>query len=729
MKTKSIMQKVALVLLSFTFSASIVGITPSRTMAEETSFNIHHSLETLTTSNGLAAATYSEKDRKLNRFQPHIYSNYDANTSTKNYLSDAYFGYKINEKSTWLTGVPITSVNYVNGTNIINTVQKDGNFQFESYYFTPFSGDKESRMLVMLVKATNNGQDQKDFSLYSEQNLNLGGNEDNKEERSYYNKRKGYLKEYKGDNIAIYKNINQEGSHYTSGTGENSPVEITNRGGHYLDKTTLKADNLVCGYENRNKCGDIFKKGTSRWYGVVIGLTEDGNEKKLSKDVNYLVNNKNPENLLQNEKNWWNQWHQGEIVPKGLSASEQAVYRQSTAVLKMAQCREHGKSHGQILASLIPGMWSIAWVRDGVYSIQALLASGHTKEAKEGLKFMLNADMRKDETNPTKNYYQRYIESTNKGAPVYGLGVDLGTNYAISVCRYYGNGTEESDKNDNGYNVETDGWGLVLWAVDSYINKTGDKSFLNKYWNTLSKHDADLLVKLVDSKDGLMQPDSSIWEEHWTPYKVGNGIRQRFAYTNITTYNGLKAAAHLATLNKDKQKKELYNEKADSIKDALLNKMVVKSNVTGKNTLGSSLEKISEGTGYHDAAVVEAINFGLVNPKDPLASGIIDSFNSTLRMKSGSPGYMRNQDGGDYDSNEWAFVDLRVATALKNMGKDKESKVLIDWLTDQAHANFDLIPELLTRNNSDYFGSIPMAGFGSGSYILSINNYYNNLRY
>lgn len=329
LKRKSIIQKASLVFLSLIVSVSVVGVTPLKTMAEETSFNVHHSLETLTTSNGLAAATYSEKDRKLNRFQPHIYSNYDANTSTKNYLSDTYFGYGINGKNTWLTGVPLTSVNYVNGTNIINTVQKDGNFQFDSYYFTPFSGDKESRMLVMLVKVTNNGQDQKGFSLYSEQNLNLGGNGDNKEERSSYNKEKGYLKEYKGDNIAIYKNINQEGSHYASGAGENSPVEITNNGGHYTDKTTAKTDDLICGYENRNEGGDVFKQGTSKWYGVVIGLTEDVNETKLSEDVNSFVNNKNPENLLQNEENWWNQWHQGEIVPTGLSASEQAVYRQS----------------------------------------------------------------------------------------------------------------------------------------------------------------------------------------------------------------------------------------------------------------------------------------------------------------------------------------------------------------------------------------------------------------
>jgi GH15 family glucan-1,4-alpha-glucosidase len=47
-------------------------------------------------------------------------------------------------------------------------------------------------------------------------------------------------------------------------------------------------------------------------------------------------------------------------------------------------------------------------------------------------------------------------------------------------------------------------------------------------------------------------------------------------------------------------------------------------------------------------------------------------------------------------------------------------------MTSQATNNYNLIPELLDYNTQDYAGSVPMGGFGSGSYILGINDYYHH---
>lgn len=45
----------------------------------------------------------------------------------------------------------------------------------------------------------------------------------------------------------------------------------------------------------------------------------------------------------------------------------------------------------------------------------------------------------------------------------YGVGVP----YQASVCRYYGDGTEWSD-GDNDPNIELDGFGLLLWYGISF---------------------------------------------------------------------------------------------------------------------------------------------------------------------------------------------------------------------------------------------------------------------
>ncbi|WP_100486980.1 glycoside hydrolase family 15 protein [Sporolactobacillus pectinivorans] len=737
-------KQIFIILLSLIVCTALAGIRPLKVSADSGSaaapvYTGHNSWSQLTTSNGLAAAIYSAAQGKLIRFQRHIYSHVDANSTTPNFMWDSYFGYGIDGgKATWLNNVAVDSAKYVNGTNIINAVQNDNGLQFDSYYFTPFSGKNQhqSSLLVLLMKVTNNSGTDKKVSVFSSENLHLGTDYGTTDEQTAYNANNDYLKEFNGKNgsIAIYKNLNLSNEHHEtgisgSGTGNNPWYDAANNG-KLDDHVVSEGNDISAGFENRT---NELAAGQSKWYGVIIGLNEDRNESNLSDDVLSLANTalSSPEALLTQEKDWWANWHSKEKMPAGLSEQEQQVYRQSTAVLKMSQSRESGSSYGQVLASLIPGEWSIAWARDGNYSIQALIESGHYQEARDALKFMFDAKMRQAEDGSGENYYQKnFIESTDTSPPTYGLGVHLSSNYLISVCRYFGNGTEESDWNNNGPNIEFDGWGLFLWSVDQYVRATGDTGFLadnNKnYWNKLTKQDADLLIELIDPANGLIQPDSSIWEEHWTPFNVLGTApsRQQFAYTDITAYQGLKSAADLAKLMGDERSENKYSDAAASIKDAVLNHLVVHSD--GYRTIASSLERKNDPSHYNDGSTVEAINFGLVNPRSNLASGMIQAFNQNLHITTGStPGFKRDQDGDLYDSREWGFIDLRIAGALSKMGRDGEAKTLLDWMTSQASANYNLIPELLDYNTQDYAGSVPMGGFGSGSYILGINDYYN----
>lgn len=729
-------KKPLMILLSLIISLSMGGIHPLTTKAySSTNYTGHNSWSQLTTSNGLGAALFSTtgSDHALTRFQPHIYSNYDANTTTRNYMYDAYFGYGIQGANgghaNWLNTANVDSAKYVNGTNVINVDQSDqsNHLQFDGYYFTPFSGpnNNQSRTLVMLMKVTNTSSLPQNVSIFSLQNLHMGtGDYGTDNEQASYNSTDNYLKEYNGNNIAIYKSLNQsDNEYYQAGNGDINPWSLASSTGQ-LNNVAQGGNDIAAGFENS---GTTLDAGASKWYGIIIGLTEDGNEGNLSNDVNALAQPamNNPEKLLTQEEDWWANWHSTEKMPAGLSYNERQVYRQSTAVLKMAQCKESGPGYGQIVASLIPGQWSITWARDSNYSIQALTESGHYQEAKEALNFLFNAKMR--QAADGGNYYQEnYIENPDTSTPTYGLDVPLTDNYLISVCRYFGNGTEDSDINDNGYNIEFDGWGLSLWSADKYVTATGDTQFLKDNWNKLKNQDANLLVELMEPSTNLIVPDSSIWEEHWTPYDVLKTVpsRQHFAFTDITVYQGLKSAAHLAELMGDTTDETTYNYKADEIQKAVLKNLVVDNKDI--QTIASSTERKAAGYNFNDASTVEAINFGLVDPQNYLAAGMINAFNNNLHITTGStPGYMRDQDGSSYDSNEWGFIDMRVAGALAKMGRDSESKTLLDWMTSQTMQNYDLIPELFDENTQNYVGSVPMVGFGSGSYILGLNDYYN----
>src|SRR5271165_4998929 len=168
--------------------------------------------------------------------------------------------------------------------------------------------------------------------------------------------------------------------------------------------------------------------------------------------------------------------------PSGASAIEAAVDLQAQVVLRMGQVQETGSGQGQILASVAPGQWNISWVRDMAYAVVGLVRSGHFAEAKAAIAFQLGAQV---------GGYESYV-----GAP-----------YQISVVRYYGNGTEWSDSNADGPNIEFDGFGLFLWELDAYVAGTGDTASLATWWPLVKSKVADVLVGLQEPA-GLIKPDS-----------------------------------------------------------------------------------------------------------------------------------------------------------------------------------------------------------------------------
>jgi len=107
----------------------------------------------------------------------------------------------------------------------------------------------------------------------------------------------------------------------------------------------------------------------------------------------------------------------------------------------------------------------------------------------------------------------------------------------------------------------------------------------------------------------------------------------------------------------------------------------------------------------------------------PAATASLDAWKTGLWNGLTGHGYHRNDDGGSYDEMEWIMVDLRIATALRRDGRPGDvaaADALIAWVTAQARANFDLVPENLDPTTADYAGAVPMVGFGAGAYVLAL---------
>ncbi len=379
-------------------------------------------------------------------------------------------------------------------------------------------------------------------------------------------------------------------------------------------------------------------------------------------------------------------------MPKGISAKQRALLEQSISVLKMAQIPPQGvfkKSRGQILASLPPGGWNIAWVRDGCYSILGLNRLGLFDEAQRVLSFMLHTE---------SNHYEHFIFKDGKD---YGVGVP----YQISVCRYFGDGKEESDYNDDGPNIELDGFGLSLIALCDYVHRSGDSAFFKKNYELLSSKVADPIIHCIDTNN-VIRIDSGPWERH-LPGK-------QFAYTSIACAAGLRDFAELSSQLKIGDAGKYYNAYERLLggisKELVVNNKFIKGNVEASD---------SSAYDYFDGGTFEAFGFGLFKNKNFFHSQLKE-YKKILGVQGGIHGFSRINKGDWYETAEWILLDLRAASAMHRFGDQKGARHLVNWVTDQAALNYNLIPELYDKKTSFYDGAVPMVGFGAGAYAIAL---------
>src|SRR5579872_4933990 len=281
-------------------------------------------------------------------------------------------------------------------------------------------------------------------------------------------------------------------------------------------------------------------------------------------------------------------------------------------MLRMAQSREPNRpgryGNGLIVASLPDGVWFTPWVRDMAWATVALARMGHRAEARAALLAEFNA------------------------RPTGKMRAEVnGSNYQISVVRYFGNGAEESFFTQEGStNIEFDDWGEVLWALGEYLNKYDDRALLSTatYRGSLYASARDFIVKPLVANtekyhDGLIvDADTSIWEERQKDKK-------HFAFSTAMAIVGLKEFAAVAKRAGDNSARRQALEI-----DASLQKGFDSAFIRNGQLHGTLEEGVKNDI---DGALLPIINFGVVrNPE-----AIRDTLHRMQLLKVASGGYRR----------------------------------------------------------------------------------------
>lgn len=422
------------------------------------------------------------------------------------------------------------------------------------------------------------------------------------------------------------------------------------------------------------------------------------------------------ESLIEKETRFMKQLFAKCHYPPHMTSDEKNAFEQSISVLKMAQVTDSeifNKSHGQILASLKPGVWAISWVRDASFAIEAMSRLGMYVEAKKGLEFMLKAS-------PTAQYIKFIYKKDHKD---YGVGMD----YQISVTRYYGNGREEADYSGaDSPNIELDGFGLFLTAFYNYIYYSSDTAFVSKWYNVITKKIANPILHNI-AANGLIRNESGPWEHHLP----GN----QYAFTTAVCARGLELL-NQCLLQTTGKGNELYYQKADEMKQAILKNLLYK----GLMFKGNAQVRNPIDPRFYDGATYEMFANKLFTDST-LVYNHFKGFESKLRV-SPERGYIRIAGNDSYENQEWPFLSLRIASIHTYFGKKTEAKCIIDWNTRQAKCNYNLFPEIYGLDNmhedepknqksgnityyfAKYKGAIPMVGYGAAAYILALSDYY-----
>ena len=385
---------------------------------------------------------------------------------------------------------------------------------------------------------------------------------------------------------------------------------------------------------------------------------------------------------------------------------ERHLWRQSETMLRIAQSREPNRpgryGHGLIVAAL-PDVYSTPGF--ATWRGRLWRWPGWVTEPRHARPSSL---------------------TSTRGPPGKCASQVNGTDYQISVVRYFGNGEEEPFFTQEGStNIEFDNWAEVLWALGEYLGKYDDPALLKAatYRGPLYESARDFIVKplLANTEPygggRIVAADTSIWEERQKDAK-------HFAFSTAMAIVGLEKFADIARQSGDEASRKQALENI-----AQLEKGFAAAFIRGGKLRGTLEDEIKNDI---DGALIPMINFGIV--RDP--NVIRDTVDRMELLKVTSGGYRRVRGTYTdpkifeywYEQERVLFVDFHMSELYRRLGRTSEADAMLQRIVGKSAADHDIIPEMYVAVPCELFpgqigdptGAIPMVGYGPGVYVLHL---------
>lgn len=256
--------------------------------------------------------------------------------------------------------------------------------------------------------------------------------------------------------------------------------------------------------------------------------------------------------------------------------------------------------------------------------------------------------------------------------------------------------------------IQEDETALVIWLLARHYERTRDLELLRAVYPKLVVNAADFLVRFRDPETHLPLPSFDLWEER-------HGV---FTFTCASVWAGLTAAAELANLFNEQERRATYQNAAADLRDAMKKHLWLEDEGRFARALGDPTV---------DASTFAVFHFGVFPPSSAMVEGTMRAVREKLWVHTDTGGVARYENDAyhriyeDVPGNPWVLTTLWLAehviakaTTIDGLQRALD---LVRWA--RAHATPSLIlPEQVDPKTGEPLSVAPLTW--SHAQVLSI---------
>jgi GH15 family glucan-1,4-alpha-glucosidase len=318
--------------------------------------------------------------------------------------------------------------------------------------------------------------------------------------------------------------------------------------------------------------------------------------------------------------------------------------------------------------------YSYVWMRDGAFICDAMDRAGFPEIARRFLAFA--HDVIRDE-----GYFLHKYNPDGSPAPLWQPWVRDG---------------------EPQLPIQEDETALVVWLVARHYQRTRDLDLLRAVYPRLVVAAANFLDSFRDPETGLPRPSFDLWEER-------QGV---FTFTCAAVWAGLTAAAELAGLFNEQERRDAWSRAAEEVRSAMKKHLWLESEGRFARGLVLAESGALELDPTVDSSAFATFYLGVFPAESALVEGTMRAIREKLSIRTETGGLARYESDAYHriyedNGNPWILCTLWLAEHELAKGNDAAALDLVRWARAKGTPSM-ILPEQIDPHGGQHVSVAPL---------------------